>query len=99
LLERNSEGLLRLMFQNLALRQKTVGLIQDILEVTISDGRASGTIIDANLVERVRELIAELRPKTDESLKNALDDIDTDLKFFKGKSVSEGLKSASLTQS
>lgn len=76
-------------------RKRAVELLQRVNEVVASRKDRRPKVFEASLIEEVERYLNEFSDKRSPSLKKAIQEVRRDLKHFRGKTVSEGLESAS----
>jgi hypothetical protein len=95
LLNENTVELLELMLRDKKLREQAVDLVQRVNKVVQLHGKPTSKAIDTNLIKAAEKLIDNAARRASPALKKALSVVEHDLKFFSGKTVSEGLRAAS----
>jgi hypothetical protein len=76
-------------------RMRAVELLQRVNEVVASRKGRRPKVFEASLIEEVERYLKEFSDKRSPSLKEAIQEVRRDLQHFRGKTVSEGLESAS----
>ena len=94
LLTENTAELLELMLRDKKLREQAVDLVQRVNKVVQLHGKPTSKVIDTNLIKAAEKLIDNAARRASPALKKALSVVEHDLKFFSGKTVSEGLRAA-----
>jgi hypothetical protein len=94
LLNENTVELLELMLRDKKLREQAVDLVRRVNKVVQLHGKPTSKVIDTNLIKAAEKLIDNAARRAGPSLKKALSVVEHDLKFFSGKTVSEGLRAA-----
>jgi murein tripeptide amidase MpaA len=99
LLEENGIELMRAMARDGALRKQALVLIKRVNEVARSQKEPKPKALDAEIIAATEKLLQGFEAKGNAALKKAIAEVRSDLKHFRGKTISEGLESASKVKS
>jgi len=95
LLATHSVELLRLSKSEKALHEEALAVLQRVAPVIPEPRQRQAKVIDRELLKSVASLLKKTKDKSSPALGLALDALAKDLRFFKNRTVVEGLKAAS----
>jgi carboxypeptidase T len=95
LFEDNGLELMRIMLDDEKLREQAIALAAQINEVVKSRKTSKPKTLSSNITGATDKLLKTFGSKAGPELKKAIAEVRTDLKYFKGKSVLDGLAAVS----
>jgi len=94
-LVKHSAELLQIIMGDPQLRKQTVGVLRHVYEVVRSRNDPKPKVFEASIVEEARNLADKFAKKASPALRTSIAELRREVKYFRGKTVAQALKSAS----
>ena len=105
ILEENIDEILGLIKDDKKLHSQTIRIIVDVNKVITSSSAAeakrkqktspSSMVLDSNLIKSIEDLLEAFKKNASPKLRNSIEKASTHLKYYRNKTLKEGLKTAS----